>query len=232
MARNGRSIFKFSGSLGDVTFVRTKKGTIVRARRGTHKEAEINDAYKAENGRNGVVNNAAKLVHDIVRVYAGPFKKGDLWQDMLSRIRKCKSDDLAPLLKTLEGLEVNPAYGLDKIVAPAQVEVQYGAGMMTLTLHHSDKLYFELPANPKSHYFELLALLITEDRYLAEVLTINTGWRKNGEDKQFEASFEIPPVTRHYVIILKVQGGDNEKPTPDMRAMGMRVAKVGEVVGG
>jgi hypothetical protein len=91
-------------------------------------------------------------------------------------------------------------------------------------------MYFELPDQVPLYYLELCVLFIDEDRLLIERVEINTGWRENGgQEKRFETSFGIPAVTRHYVMLLTVQGSENETPVEDKRAMGMRVMKTGMV---
>jgi hypothetical protein len=230
MAKNKSGLFRISGTIGGITYVHTTDGGVVRAARGTYKEAVLNDDCKAQVNRNTIVNGAAKLVHDVVRVYAGIFKYAKLWQDMLKRVRKCVSDDLAALLETLEGLEINPKYTLPKILVAGDVTVQYGSGMMTVAVKYHPELNFEIAGTVDSYYLEFCVIFIDEDRVRIESAMINSGWRKNGgKDARFETSFEIPPLTKHYVVILKVQGGVDEQEVEDKRAMGMQVVKTGVV---
>jgi hypothetical protein len=76
MAKNINPIIRLQGSFQNMVFVKSKAyGDHVRSVRGSKKTATINETLQAHADKTAVVNNAAKRVHDLLKVYAGNFKE-------------------------------------------------------------------------------------------------------------------------------------------------------------
>ena len=226
MAKLQPGLVRISSTIGNMTFVQTKKGTYIRAPRGSKKAATCNDSLTRSYQRNHIVNPVVQLVHDVVKAYAPSFKKSDLWHDMNSRVRKCASDVFIDLLQQLEGVEVNPVYALGRISPAAMVEVQHGGGAITLRVHnrfvafdaalHADRMYCELPV-----------IFADDEGKLIEVTMVHTGWMPLQQDMGvYETSFELPVTAKYCVVLMKIQAGKNGKEIEDKRAMGLKVMKV------
>lgn len=230
MAKVKRALIHFSGTLGGITFVQGRYGAHVRAARGTHKPATINDSLEHQVSLNTIVARPAQLLLNFLKQYAPGFKKSDLWQDMMSLMRKRDSTDALQLLQTLEGMEVNPQYALHHALHSARLEVQVLKGVMTLTLTHHGQPYFKVPGDPDCYFTEIQVLFADEDLQLLETATINTGWIPLQQSNlRHETSFEVPVTAMYYVALVAVQAGRDGVPIEDKRAMGMAVMGVGRV---
>lgn len=229
MAKNHALFFDPSGTIGGITFVRTRNGSHMRSPRGTFKKAECNNTLKAVNARNHIVNSAAKVVHDCIKAYERNFKQSNLWQVMVGRVRQSQRDDLLSLLKPLEGLEVNKDYALERIAPDTKVDVQTGNGVLTISLNALYNPWFDLPHDPRYYYYELHVLFINAKKTAIKTETINTGWIDMQQPRfVFEMAFEMPVMAAYYVVLLKVQGGDIKKAIEDHRSMGVKVVSVGK----
>jgi len=229
MAKQKRSLFEVSGTLGSITFVQTRKGTVVRRARGTVKDAECNDSLKEQGQLNYLVNPPARLVNNFVKSYALTFKKSDLWQDMQSRMRKSGGDNFASVLHCLEGLEVNPKYPLDRIMPDAQVRVEHAQGIMTMELHYTSFFFNAVPAD--CYCYEMVVLFANDECKLIDTVQINSGWLVFKDARQSNAtSFEMPSGAAYYVVLLKVEGGRKGIAIEEKPAMGIRVMKAGIIM--
>ncbi len=226
MAKQKRSLFELSGTLGGITFVQTRKGTVVRSARGTVKEAVCNDSLQEQNHLNYLVNPAARLVNGFVKVYALSFKKSDLWQDMQSRMRKSGENNFAGVLQSLEGMEVNPKYPLGRIMPDAQVRVELAQGIVTLEVHYTCVFFNAVQAD--CYCYELVVLFANEECTLIDRVQINSGWLGLKDARENNAtSFEMPVGAAYYVVLMKVEGGRKGIAIEEKPAMGVRVMKTG-----
>ena len=107
----------------EVTVKSRAYGVHTRAARGSKTPVGINDAFKDHVTKTVVINSVAKRVHDLLKHCGKPFKDAMLWQVMLSRMRKAKSDDTTELLKALEEMELNSKYPLVRFVHSPRLEV-------------------------------------------------------------------------------------------------------------
>lgn len=231
MAKNKSTFFDVSGCIEGFTFVRTRKGKYVRRARGTYKEAACNDKLKSVYKRNGVVNHAAKLLHDAVKTYAPDFKQSNLWQVILKRVRTGKADDLLSLLAPLKGLEIHTRHTLKKL-SDAECEVAVDNNVMTYSVRAKCDPDFKDSLRADSYYYELCTLFIDAAGKSLDMETVNSGWLDVAHPKAlFEISFEAPAEARYYVVVLKMQGGSGGEDIIDIRATGMRVDAVGRLGG-
>lgn len=113
MARVKKSLFRLQGSVYDLTFVASNAyRDHVRAPRGTYREAKPNKTLTRNFERTRVLNQTAKPVFDVLKESGKACREGFLWQHILSRFRKCESNQPRQLLQQLEGLELNRKYPL------------------------------------------------------------------------------------------------------------------------
>lgn len=227
MAKQKKGLFELSGTIGGITFVHTKRGTIVRRTRGSIKKAVCNERLQEECNRNGIVNSTARLVHDFIARYAKSFKQSNLWQQMQRSMRKSFTNNVYGLLQTLEGMEINPNYPMHKIAGQAEVLTETAEGIMTVEIR-AGNLSFTNTLNVDCFYAEATLLFGDDEARLVETIQVNTDWLllKNST-RAFITSFEIPAGSRNYALLLKVQGGKNEKAIEDKRTMAIRLMKVG-----
>lgn len=83
------SIIKLQGTIAGLTFVRSRAyGDHVRAKRGTYKKAEVNDALKQESKTLISANIPAKIFKDAIDPYRRTVTGGTLWRRLVSMFLK------------------------------------------------------------------------------------------------------------------------------------------------
>jgi hypothetical protein len=229
MAKFRSFLVEPSGTIGDVTFVRTRNGNYMRAARGSKTKAVCNSALQNQVSRNDIVNGAAKLVHNFIKAYTPHFKQSNLWQSILKRIRRAEQDNLLSLLRAVEGLEVHERHPLEQMIPDAAINVQLSDDILTIGLQTPFKPWFNLPDEPNCYYYEMHILFINASKVAIKTETIDSGWvTPKAHQRAFEMAFEVPSSARYYVVLLKLQGGFGKVAVEDFRSMGVRVMKVGE----
>lgn len=103
-----------SGKLGETVYANTKHGLVARkAPKGGFTKDQ--PAFTGQKEKAAYVSPLAKEINDVVKEYNARFKSRQFWSEMLSNLRREKLNDRFLLLKTLEGMEINPDYPLKKI---------------------------------------------------------------------------------------------------------------------
>src|SRR5690348_16521138 len=123
MAKNN-SLFSdgFKGTLGDVTFVKSKRyGQHVRAKRGTFIKATVNDSLKENNVQLTSAVTPAKLIFTAIR---DEHKDGTLWNRLLNIYRKKIKENSPPSLSCLNGLECSLEHRLEHLTTDYQFDVR------------------------------------------------------------------------------------------------------------
>ena len=107
------SLFTYNGTFKDVTNVHSKSyGKHIRAARGTHKPARINDALKKSGKLMKVANGFAKAVKDAIEPYRKNIKYGKLWSRLVSLFWHQLAEKGTVDLRGLKGLEFHDRYKL------------------------------------------------------------------------------------------------------------------------
>lgn len=108
MAKKIKNNKQLKRNTSDVVHVNSRTyGKHMRAARGSKTSADVNDVFAAHAEKTSAYNAAAKAVHDVLKLYCEGFREGQLWQAILSRMRKAKRMNFGDLLDTLKGTEIN-----------------------------------------------------------------------------------------------------------------------------
>jgi hypothetical protein len=117
MARKNKNKKPVQQNANKVIQVRSATyGKHTRAARGSKTTATVNDVLAAHAEKTNTLNAAAKTIHDLLRLYSDIFREGQLWQNILSRMRKAKHTHFEELLYKLNGLEINSRYVLTRFL--------------------------------------------------------------------------------------------------------------------
>src|SRR5687768_13754564 len=117
MAKQKRSLLGLSGTLAGLTFVQSNAyGEHVRLPRGTIKPAPVNKVLQQNADRATKVTAIARPLHQCFKDMGKDFIQRQLWQVMMNRMFTAKTTSVYELLLSLEGMELNKAYPLEKIM--------------------------------------------------------------------------------------------------------------------
>ena len=203
-------------------------GIHMRAARGSKTPVEVNKVLKKNAAKTVVINAAAKRVNDLLKGCGKPFKEAMLWQGMLGRMRKAASDDLMKLLKTLEGMELNSKYPLQRFGSGLLALVKWSKKTCAVSLHSS--MLTHIKSSDTQYCYELFLLLLGKDEKHDGLLSGRTEWKDKGEaDGESTFSFSMPRKMEYYVLCLHLMTGTDGKETGTLASRGMRIVEVGDV---
>ena len=160
--------------MGDYSFVRRKSGAYMRRKRGSVKPATVNAVLQSFTDRNKVVTKTAMQVNNVMKIYAGYFREGAFWPNLLSRLRKCPNDELATHLNSLAELELNKEHRFTSFNQPTY-DIESNKAGFTVQLgfnRHPD--FKRNKAN--CYYYELVAILWGQGVKVPLHRSVETNW--------------------------------------------------------
>lgn len=230
MAKNIHPVFKFQGTIGGNTYVKSKanKGEgYVRAQRGTIKPAVCNSVLEENSKRTSSLNRAAKPVHDAMKQLAGGFKQSNLWQQMLKRMRSASTSTLLDLYASLEGMEINSAYPLERLVPGTKVMVRWEGAYLVARFTIPNQPMFARQLKVEAYVYELSAIWMDEEgRVCGTDRVENEGTLVLEQAGVCEFLIGMPEGARYYLLCLGLRVG---KEGDDV-CKGMRVVEVGAIL--
>jgi hypothetical protein len=211
MAKNVSPIFKFQGTIGGITFVKSRRyKPHVRASRGTYKPVELNKTMKKCKDQLMQCNKQAKLIFHALR---DEHHDGSLWSRLLSAFFKRAKAGLKPDTSVLAGLECDKERTLKALLDNQyDISIERAQKKMRITV--------TLPAAPEKNDVKELA------HYRLHVIAIFPAFVKNRFKKEIDAgpmtSFDVAPepvvlevpapsATAPYVLLLGITGYVQQK---------------------
>jgi hypothetical protein len=187
--------------------------------------AILNDILAAQAGKTSAINAAAKAVYDILKVYCADFKEGQLWQAILSRMRKANSLHFGELLRTLEGLELNSRYTLKRFGNVPVFTAENNK--KTLQMAMMPGMPPHLNKNDNCYQYELIVLMFNTSGVCIQHEILRTKWFTKKEAIRKDVfSFQKPANAKYYLLSLHLRGGLNGVATDTFASRGMALVSV------
>lgn len=226
MAKLKSTNFKASGKLGEEVFIDSKAyGYHVRKapKPGSKKEEP---AFREQHIRTRFLNELAGELNRCFSIYQERLKSSDLYVRLQQCFRKEPMNSRFLLLMGLKGLELNPAYPLNKLGYCKTAVKGMAKGIMVslLTEHHPTEGRY----HANCYYNELLLLSWDKSKAPATIQQQFSEWiyLKDGKP-EFEFLFRKPAGTKHWLLCLRQCLGINEKEVSSLKGEGMQVVEAG-----
>jgi hypothetical protein len=230
MAKIGRSIIKIQGRVGDLVMVKSNTyKDHVRAPRGTYKEADVNDVLKSNANRTAGINNVCKEMYPILLNYCKDCKHGQLWQDMLSCVRKSSDDSFEQRLLQLKGLEMNKDY-LFSAFYGAHPPVSCTTDRKALNVIFSPKAHPQFGDKRVVATYKvcMVAIFPQEDSNWLHMTAFSKSIEVSTKElEEFHFEFKKPPKTKHYIVGMIIVGLQPNGHGPFVWSKRMRIVDVG-----
>jgi hypothetical protein len=195
-------------------------GRHTRAARGSKTQAVVNDVLAAHAEKTSVINAAAKSVYDVLKIYGEGFREGQLWQNILSRMRKAKGTGFNELLSSLRELELNSRYGIKRFGNVPFVTIDNKK--KTLDIKMKPVMPPHLHKNDNCYQYSLIVLLFNSKGICVQHSVQQTEWRnKNEKVYAFDFSFEKPARAKYYLLCLELKGGKDGIATDTLASRGI-----------
>jgi hypothetical protein len=204
-------------------------GKHTRAARGSKTIATINDVLTTHAEKTNTLNTAAKAVYDVLKLYSKGFREGQLWQAMLSRMRKGKSTHFEELLHTLERLELNSRYALTRFGEPPVLSIKNNKRELQIEMHQNTPPH--LNKNDNCYQYELIAMLFNSEGVCVQHTMHETKWFNKKEAIHKEVyTIQKPEIAKHYLLCLCLQSGINGIASDTLATKGMAIVSAGSVL--
>ncbi len=215
------------GKIGGLVFVNSKAyDAHVRMPRGSKKKATVNSTLTGNTKKLKGGNRPEKQVYALVKMFAGNFKESQLWQKIMSLVLRGTSNKLIDLLTSMEGLELNAAYPLERFGLLPKLNIQSDKQKLVVHLE-SDAVPFIQKKNDCYQYvltFLFLPYNITETGYI----TASTGWLESEAPPGKQVfRFVKPPKARCYLLCLGLEWGEKHVATNTLATKGMQFITAG-----
>jgi len=197
-------------------------GKHTRAARGSKTPVTVNDVLASHAKKTGAINAAAKAVYDVLKLYSGNFREGQLWQHILSRMRKAKSMDPEDLFLSLDEMEINSRYALKRFGNEPMFTIENKKKQLQIEM--KPFMPPHLNKNDDSYQYELIILLFNSKGACVHHEAEQTKWFKGKEKPDMQVfNFQKPANAKHYLLCLHLQGGKNGIATGTFGSRGMAV---------
>ena len=232
MAKLKRSLLGLSGTLGDLTFVQSNAyGEHARRPRGSIKPAPINKVLQQNADRAAKVTALGRQLHQCFKEMGKRFIQRQLWQVMMKRMFTAKTTSVYELLVSLEGMELNKAYPLEKILGILPpVKITSKNNRVNVQLAPLPKPHFPDNIANDGYRYELFVTWIDGKGKRLEGDVVNSKWINPEADAE-KLSFNLTKEkwVKYIMVVLKICVGLKGNPDTRFGGMGMRVVKVGEI---
>ena len=222
------SLIKISGTLDDHTFVRSATyGDHVRRKRGSVKEALVNEAFRKSSEELRIATPYAKLIKDSVNPYLIYFRDWTLWSRLRSFFRKqIREGDIN--YQQLVGFEFHKAHSLYSLLRN-KPSVNVHADEIEICVHIRFHLHPYFPVSYVDGYqFTILVIVVDATNKSVRTFEHVSAIRKLSdplhEEEQLKFSREVHGST--VIVALKCEGCKGNDVMRNVKTQGMAIVQV------
>jgi hypothetical protein len=225
------SIFAIQGTVAGLTFVKSRAyGAHLRAKRGTHKKAEVNDALKQEIKRLVSANIPAKIIKDAIDPYRGTMLGGTFWQRLLSLFRKQLKESRAIDFANIAPFNVYEDLPFHRfLVIEPSVSLVKKNSILEVTIDYHDHPKFKVKA-VDGYKLTVIGIFPDLKKKLAKTVAVESDVIKiTGAISWLHVQLAVPAKATSYVVCIKIEGCAGGKVAGMRMAMAMQIFGSGRV---
>ncbi|NII23794.1 hypothetical protein HB364_01795 [Pseudoflavitalea sp. X16] len=221
MARSTSILFKFKGTIGELTFVKSRTyKPHVRLKRGTIKPAVLNEKMEASRQLLLSCNKQAKLLFDALRDEP---HDGSLWSRLVKTFFHAAASGKVPDVRLFRNLECDVKHPLEPIAGSFQHhnKLQLKQEKKKLTIAIQLKSHPVVPQDPFPGDYRLRVVVVFPDfdnhSYQKEVATGPVTSLKHPL-KPVNVQVPVPSAKAAYLVLVSVEAIMKGKPI-DLQSM-------------
>lgn len=221
-----KSLIQLQGTFQGATFVSSKTyGNHLRATRGTHKPAILNDAFRKSVDDMAAANLAAKVVYDALMLLRADFKGGQLWQRLVSYFRNQYKNGGVFHFEKFNQFEVHADYPMSRLLVFSNVthEVNRASGEVIVNLEYTGAPRF------KSKYVDGYRLTVQmifpvlEKKMARSVIQRLPALPLTDEYRFHSLKFALPAHATVGLVVVKVEGIEKGEVASGLSVKGMQI---------
>ncbi len=201
------SIIKLQGTIAGLTFVRSRTyGDHVRAKRGTYKSVEVNEALKQESKTLLSANVPAKIFKDAIDPYRG-FMGGLLWQRLVSMFRKQIKDFGSIDFGKIDRFEVHHDYPFERLLhIQPSINLEKKKSLLHVQVAFSNHPKFKA-RSIDGYTFTVIGIFPDLKNKTAKTLSVVSNiMRLDGDITPLDLKLDVPTKAKNFIVCIKVEG--------------------------
>lgn len=226
MAKIKPTVTPLSGKFGDVVHVDSRRYGH-HARKPVAPGTKKNEpAFKKQHARTTYLNTLASEVNTIIKANTGRLKPSSFYEELHRRFRKEPLNNRFLLLLQLKGMEVNPAYPMNKSGSQVtNVKALKNKIVVTLLVNAHPQ-----PGKLKADCYYYESMLVTWNKNTPGHSCQLSDWvQMNNGKPEFEFEFPRTAATTHWLLCLRLRLGLNKQPLTVLSADGMQLVDAGSL---
>jgi hypothetical protein len=226
------SIINLQGTVDEITFVKSRAyGNHIRAARGTHKKAEVNEAFKKESKRLLSANIPAKIFKDAIDPYRDVLKGGLLWQRLISMFRKQLQNHGSFDFSDIEPFEIHTDYSLERFLIPRpRITFDQKQSVLHVNMSYDKHPRFSRSSFIDGYMLSVIGIFPDLKKKTAKSVVVNSPIRPlTGKVAPLRVQLVVPPKAKSYVVCLKIEGCMKEVVNNTAATQGLRVIGAGAI---
>lgn len=226
MARS-KSILSLQGTFQGMTHVDSKTyGQHIRAARGTHKIARVNDTLKAVGEQLITANTPAKLIKDAIDPYRHDFYGGQMWQRLVSLFKKQLKTRGRFDFSELRNFEIYKEYPLSRFsIFQTNTLFDANSSLLTVTLNYH-KPVFKKVEYLTGYRISVIGLYPIGDKVLTEIARSLVIARSEDHVETSVLTVPVPHEAREVLVCIKFEGFEGNELAHGHTPKGMAITNV------
>lgn len=226
MARS-KSILSIQGTFQGMTHVDSKTyGEHIRAARGTHKIARVNDTLRAVGEQLITANAPAKLIKDAIDPYRHDFYGGQMWQRLVSLFKKQLKLRGRFDFSELRNFEIYKEYPLSRFsIFHTNARFDPNSSSLTVTLNYH-KPVFKKVEYLTGYRISVIGLYPVGDKALTEIVRSPVIARSTDHVETLAVAVPVPLEATQALLCIKFEGFEGNELAYGNTTKGMAIANV------
>lgn len=220
------------GTFGDFTFVKSRRyGDHIRAKRGTHKKAKLNESFKLQNKKLPGANLHAKIFKDAIE----PFRPGLIDGSMWSRLVKLFMEQFDVHGKfdfvRMEPFEVHHRYTFNSLLkTDPEIRIDKKKSVIDVSLPYDTPPRFKKSAPIDGYQFIVIGVFPDLKKKAAKTVTEYSAVIKAGEEiSPLPIQLHIPRGAKSFLVCVRIDGCRKGKVDGPIGTKGMRMVGAGHI---
>lgn len=224
-----KSIIQFEGTFGHMTTVRSNTyGEHLRAPRGTHSPAEVNEAFKETSKELQKSNVPAKVIKDALDPYRRNFMGGMMWQRLVSLFRAQYKEHGNFDLSILKGFEIYTPHTLSRFSLFSVTRIEEAC--IQVNFYHDQHPVFKKARKANGYCIHAIAVFPDfVNKTSRSVSTASPMIDMEQACKPFTLELTIPPDAQQYLVCLKLEGYQDGVIMDGNTSKGMQIVAAGSL---
>jgi hypothetical protein len=227
------SVINLRGTFRGITFVKSATyGDHIRAARGSHKKAEVNEAFKKESKRLQSANVPAKIIKDAIDPYRSDFTGGLLWQRLVSIFRKQLRDHGSIDFGKIKPFEIHDDYRFERfLILQSIIKFNSKKSVVHVDIRYDHHPTFKRSSSIDGYRLSVIGIFPDLMKKVATTAAVESEiMRLTGAVTPLSVELDVPVNAESFIVCVKIDGCSKGVVSNTRTTKGLRVVGAGALV--